>query len=814
MEYFLQRSLIMIRLLSCIIIIFSICQCTAQASELTKVSRTESKDTVQIYFSFDVPPPFTSFRSERRIDIEFANTTCAPSVSLGEADSDIVKILPRPEKNTFTLSFFFRYRPQHYKLTQSADSKIVFEVLLGNEYSKSYQDLADRLKGLTVLERTASNATNPCLLSPYAKNWMSFFARYESPLKIDLPVKYSRPSFPLIALLPPGKTDNQRLLTTEMVQLAEQNLWGTLAGKLFTALQTTKDEESRKLLALTYGEALGNSGNFVDAYRQLYLLKDQYHDEILGSYAEYLLIQLRAIYEDPYIADNEYRLLAPSIGKNLPLAPYLRLSQIETALATANYPRLNHLLLRDDIAYPNDIAEVVQIRQADYWFVIGQPIKAQAAYQLLGTSVVLQTQPFSLGNVCSLYYDQKKWPEAANCYQTLTNLVVDKNAKGLVDYRKNIAELKTMEYDPAVIIERLAEAARTYPHMAAGFWAEMKKNDLLFLQNKKWAMQAIENYQQIAAEATERPLREEALFKEALVHAQLGDATTAIELLQQFLREFLIGDTRITAQALLIELLPGEIKRLVDTGEYVKPLVLAKQNKNLFQNHWIDGTFLADIAEAYSQLGIYDEAQKLYLYLIGIMPFDQKEDFFPPMLLATFNHGDFALVEDYAAQYTYTYPNGRYAEEVLFYRLQALVADERLHEALQLLPDPLPETRTALELATALYFRTDNYDKCVTVAKKLAQIKKPLSAMETFIYAESLFRVGDFAAAESVFAAISQQSDFHAQALYRLAELARQQNNEEKALNFYSELVETDKNSLWQQYAERELQFARAASRK
>ena len=151
---------------------------------------------------------------------------------------------------------------------------------------------------------------------------------------------------------------------------------------------------------------------------------------------------------------------------------------------------------------------------------------------------------------------------------------------------------------------------------------------------------------------------------------------------------------------------------------------------------------------------------------------------------------------------------------MLFYRLKALLADERLREALELLPKPLPEKRTALELAVALYFRTDNYEKCVDVAKKLTQFKKPLSDMEQFMYAESLFETGKFAAAESAFSALSGQNNFYGQGLYRLAELARQQNDEEKALNFFRKLVETDKNSLWQQYAERELQFAKAATRK
>lgn len=803
----------MTRIFPCILLLLSVLQCTAQASELIKVSRTENKDIVQYYFTFDKAPEFTTFASNRRIDLEFANTTYLESVSLGEPNSDIVKILPRPEKNRFIVSLFFRYRPQHHKLSRSGDGKLVFEVLLGNEYSKSYQDLADRLKGLTVLERTTADASNPYLTSPYARNWMSFFSLYESTVTIKVPVKFSTPPFPLIALLPPGGQDNLRILSTEMVELAGHDLWDQLAAKLLAAIQTTTNIETKKMLALTYGEALSRSGKFDAAYRQLYLLKDQYRDEILGTYAEYLLIHLRSVYENPYIADSEYRLLEPSITKDLPLAPYFLLSQIETALASANYPRLNKLLLKDDIAYPKQIAEVVQIRQADYWFVIHQPIKAQAAYQLLGDPPELQKMPFSLGNVCSLYYDQNKFPEAASCYKTLSALVKDESVKSLVDYRQNMAELKMVKGDKTSIIDRLLELADTYPHLPAGFLATMKRNDLLFLQNNKWGPQAIETYGIIAKEANSRAIREEALFKQALTHSLLGEAGVSIQLLQQLLREFQTGDVRISAQALLINLLPAEIKRLVDKGEYLQPLILAKQNKNLFQNNWIDSTFLVDIAEAYSQIGIYDEAQKLYLYLIGIMPIKQKEDFFPPMLQATYNQGDFPLVEDYAAQYTYTYPKGRHAEEVLFYRLKALVADERLDEALQLLPEPLPDKRTAYELAATLFFRTDHYDESAQTFKKLAQMKKPLADKEQFMYAESLFRTGKSAEAESVFMGISDQSDYFGQSLYRLAELARQQNNEEKALSFFGTLVETDKNSLWQQYAERELQLAKATTR-
>jgi hypothetical protein len=799
------------RILPCILLLLGVLHCAAHASELTNISRVDKKDIIQFYFSFDVTPEFTSTRSDRRIDLEFIETTSAPSVALGEADNDIVKILPRPGKDRYILSLFFRYRPQHHKLTRSPDGKLVFEVLLGNEYSKSYQDMADRLKGLTVVERLASDITNPYLNSLYVKDWMSFFSQYESSVKIDVPVRFSSPPFPVIGLLPPGGKDNLRIISKEMFDLANRGLWDELAEKLFASIETTQDEETKKLLALTYGEVLSRAGNFEDAFRQLYLLNEQYSDELLGTYAKYLLIHLSSVFQDPYIAENDYQLLESSIGNTLPLAQYFLLSQIETALATANYSRLNHLLLREDVAFSQDIAEIIQIHQADYWHAINQPIKAKAAYQLQSGSLVLQNLPYSLSSSCSIYYYMKKFGDAANCYDMLSTLVSDKTLLGLIDYRKNMSNLKIG--DKISLIDEFSHIENNYPRTEAGFRAAIKRNDLLLLQDKSWGMDAIANYGAIAKAANSRTIREEALFKQALVHAILGETTMSIELLQQFQREFLTGDVRMSAQALLIDLLPGEIKRLVDNQEYIQALVLAKQNKILFENKWIDSKFLIDIADAYDRMGIYDEAQKLYLYLIEIMPIDQREDLYPPMIQATFDHGNYSLVEDYAAQYTYTYPNGQYTTEVLLFRLQSLVADERLSEALRLLPDPLPENRAIYELATALFFRTDNYEKCLEVSKKLALMKTALSQQEQFMFAESLCRTGLPEEAESAFFAITEGSGFYQQSLYRLAELARRKGNEKKALSFFEKLVETEKNSLWKQYAERELQFAKAAAR-
>lgn len=793
------------------LLIFFALQIEVRAAELVKISRVDTKDIVQLYFSFDTTPKFSTTSNKRRVDLIFADTVPAPDLAIFAADDNIVKILPRPAKSEFVLSLFFRYQPQNHKVTVSSDGKLVFEVLLGNEFSKSYQELAERLKGLTVLDRVQADPSNPVILSPYAKNWMSFFANFEAPLDITPPVKFTSPPFPLIRLLPPGEESNLQLLNAEMIEMADKKLWGQLEEALLPQIQATTDEEKRKLLALTYGESLIRKGDFDKAFRQLYLLKNQYPDELLGTYANYLLIHLRSIHESPYVADAEFQSLEPAVGSRIPLAPYFLLSQMETALATSRFDRLNTLLLRDDVGFPQEIADIVQIRHADYWYAIKQQIKAYAAYQLLNDSPVLYTLPYSLGGYCNTLYAQKKYVEAATCYEQLGQIVTDKPLLGLISYRKNMAKLKFSDGSP--LIGDFSRIEQQFSGMEAGYRAAMKKNDLLFLNSRDQARQVITGYQSIAENSLSRSIREESLFKVALVHAEIGESGTSIDFLQNLLREFQQGDVRISAQALLIKILPGEIKRLVDAGNYIQALVLAKQNRDLFQNNWIDSKFLADTAQAYQRIGIYDEAQRLYLYLIEILPVDQREKYYLPMIQATFDHGNYSLVEDYAAQYSYNYPHGQFANEVLFLRIRALVSDERLTDALKLLPSPLPEDKELYKIAISIHFRMNEYDNCLIVLNKLSTLETPLPQKEQFMLAESLFQTGAFAEAENEFKRVTEDNDFYDQSLFRLATLERKKGNEENGLSFLRKIVEKGKSPRWKQYAERELQFKTVSDR-
>lgn len=778
---------------------------SSMASELLKVNRVNARDVVQLYFKFDTPPRFETVGDKKRVNIIFYASETSDTFKMIEPDNNIVKILSRKVDNRLIISFFFRYQPQNYQLTQSGDNNIVFETLLGNQYTKSYQNLADRLKGLTVVDRTTPDFTNPYTITPYVKDWRSFFIEYETPISINLSVKFTVPPFPIIALLPPGNQENIKALNEEALTLANDNLWEQLAAKILDQIATTYDLDQQKILALTYGEALLRKGDFTGAYKQLYLLNNKYPNEIYGTYAKYLLILLRALYEDPFIAEYEFRSLEDQIPVTSQLAPYFFLSRIESALASHELKRLNKLLQQDNIALPAEVEERVKIRQADYWFSINQNVKAFAAYKLLENSKFLETQPFSYNGYCSTLYAQKKFDRAAIAYRKLAALADDdKNSLSLISYRENMAKLRSPR--KIDLIDAFSQIESAFPSTNGGFLADIKKNDLLLLENTSWTESAQKNYNNIALSATDRAIRGEAYFKGILLDSFAKREDLAVKNLMKLLREFKSGDIVTPAQALLIDLLPKEIERLVSERQYMEALVLAKQNRLLFQNSWIKSDFLVDIAKAYHRIGIFDEAQKLYLYLIEIMPVDKREQFFLPMIQATFDYGNFILVEDYAAQYTYNYPKGKFLNEVLYLRLQALIEGGRLQEALLLIPTPLPEDITIRQLAAKLFFRLEQYDNTATIYTELAE-QQELSPQERFIFAESLYSTNQFAEAESSYEMITKNHPFYDQTLYRLAQLAKRKGEEKKAYDLFKTISEKGKNIRWKQYAERELQY-------
>ncbi len=794
-------------LLIIIFILQILCPVLATAqSTLTKINKIATKDTVELYCSFNSIPIFRSNVRGKRVDFILDDTVIAPDFTFFKTDGKIVKILSLNKNKKTILSFFFRYPPQNFKVTpDKIEDRLTVTILLGNPYSSALPAFSSKLEGITILERTTKDFSNPLVASPYAADWRSFFRSYESKIDLSLPVQFTVLPFPAMALLLPERDGNKKLLSQEVYDLAKENLWDDILPILLRQIKNESDPDIKRKLALTYGDVLSRNNNFVDAYKQFYLLAAEYSDEEIGIFAKYLLILLRARFEDPFIADYELRNLQETMSPSNPLTPYFLLTQIETALATKQYSRMQSLLARDDTAFPRDTLIIKELRQADYWYGTGDLVKAYIGYQLLEKHDILQGKIFSLNGYCDTLYQQQQFPKASKCYSTLSGQIKDKDKLGLITYRKYMADLHYK--DPMEMIDYFARIENTYPGTEAGFRGAIKKTDLQYLHLKEWSENALLYYNAYSEKAMSRSAREETSLKAALVYRLKNEYIKSIDHVVPFLRDFRNGPLHATGQALLIELFPLVIHEYVDNKMYMKALVLAKQNRKLFLNNWVDIDLLAEIAKSYNSIGIYKEASKLYLYLITLSSQDKKEQYYLPMITAAYDNGAYDVVEDFSDQYNFRYPEGKDRTKVLILQIKSLLAVDRYKEALSFLPETIPKTEAFSLLAANIYFHENNYAKVIEILNYPIPLSDSQQDHANFILAESLYQNDNLEKAAQIFAKISLNFEQYDQALYRRAEILQKTGKTDQALNLYRKLVETGKNRLWKDLARQELQL-------
>ena len=156
----------------------------AEGSVIQKLSKSEDKDSLQIFLSFDAVPQFDTQTNGKRLDIILKQTELAEGIELFEADERIIKTLARQVKDDLELSLFFRYIPQAATFSKSG-TNLVGDILLGNRFTKTYRNLTSSLEGVTLLERSTQDFANPLVASPFAHNWKTFFTTYESDITIE-----------------------------------------------------------------------------------------------------------------------------------------------------------------------------------------------------------------------------------------------------------------------------------------------------------------------------------------------------------------------------------------------------------------------------------------------------------------------------------------------------------------------------------------------------------------------------------------------------------------------------------------------------
>jgi hypothetical protein len=781
------------------------------ASTLERMSASRSRDQVQVFLSFDQLPRYDQKLVERRLDIILNDTVPAENLTVFDQDETIVKILTIARDDATLISFFFRYPPQKIDFSTGADTTLVIDILPGNRFTKTYEELSRQLSGITILERETDDFANPLLSSRYAHNWKSFFSFYETEVSIDAPIRFTIPGFPLVAAILPRNRSHQDLLGERLLELADRQAWAEMAPLLDEQLQTVIDIETGKYLAVVYAEVLLRTDHFEGAYKQLYLLKHNYPQDQVGVLATYLMALLLAVNDDPFTADFELRSLSEKIPASHPLAPHYLITLAETSLATRQLDQMHSVLDRKDVAYPPELLSIRELRQADLLHATGHSVQAFVTYRLLPKESGLKNRPFSLNASCTTLYEQKMWEESGACYRELGTLLPDREHLGMASFRSTMAQFH-QGGAAAEIISQLSRIEDTFPNTEAAFRAALKYTDLRYLGDPTWHVTAKSYYRELAEQSRYRAVSEEAYFKEALLYHLHTDDATAIPLLMTLTRNFRSGQIVPHAEALLLQILPGEIRRLINAGNHLEAVVLSRQNRRFFDNNWIDADLLVDLALAHERLGSFQEALNLYLFLAGRTAGSEKEQFYLPLARTAFAKGDFNLVEDFAGQYAFNFPDGRYRNDILLLRLKSLYATDQSERAIDLLPAPLPDRSDFKSLAATLFFTAQNFDAAANLLEELANQPETFSEAQVYMRAESLFQLERYPESAELFQQSRSMDGYQGQSVYRLSQIARSQGNQEQALNLLKELAETTDDSLWQQLARKELQANRLIS--
>ncbi len=778
------------------------------AAVLQKITSTGEQAHLQIFLRFSELPGHSLETTGRRVDLLLKDTVPAADFVPLPGGAQMIKMISRKKGADTVLSFYFRYPPQNVTVNANRETaSLMLDILTGNPFSAMYPDLSTRLKGVTLLHRNEVDYTNPVQLSPYAGRWQALFREYETPVRIEPALRLSLPPFPLAAFLLP-ETAAGKWLPPEIMALAERKEWKLVYREVRQRLETETDDDRRNRLLLSYGEALVRAGEYEEPYQLLQQIMLTYPDTRLARLARFLFIYLQAEKEDPYLAFAELDKLVREMGDSNPFAAYTTILQAELAIQTDRYREAEILLKRDDIAYTGRTDLLRLLRQADTTYGQGRMIRALVAYlQLARRSDIIGSHPRSLANFGDTLYSHQRYGDAADQYQRLSVLLADRSGRDLVLFRLAMSQLKNGAGRREVLL-LLMQIQNAYPTTEGAFRATLKQTDIRYLAGNTPPEQAAATYRRIATEGNRIELREEAAVKEAVVYALAGDSQRAISLAMRILREFQNGRLRVTTQALIIERLPLVLKQLIDDGEYVKALVLAKQNRVYFARGWLGTELLYDLARAYTRLGVYDRAVRTYQYIFDVSDGAQREKVYLPLLAALFEDGRYDLVEDYADRFFFRYPRSPDAPQVFLYRVRALRRAGRLEMAARLLDRKDRPSSKAIELvAASIYADLGRWQEVIRILTRPGMAAAAASGRHGYELAEAYFQTGKYDLARPIFEHLQQEDDFRDLAMFRLARIDLAEGRRDQALNEFRQLAEKGKDPLWIKLAKEEIRI-------
>lgn len=776
-----------------------------KGAQLNRISKTQSSASIQIYTYFDELPLYRQRLSGRRLDLTFFNTNANEGLQVPKPDDVVVKTLVAHEQGKTILSVFFRYIPQDLVINTDQSDTLIVDLVPGNRFTGTYRELRTSLGRVSPVSENRQTMASPLTFSPYRDNWLLFFENFNNaPFLLPLPRLYF-PPFPLTSLAITGDAAAHGE-SLPFIEGLDQNDWFESLRLIQQRLKSIKKDKERKYYALAHADILFRLGSVEAARSQFKLVNQSYKNDIAGDLAIYAGSVIEAQSQQFYKAQTTLLRLLDRLPRSSPLLPYVRLALAEISLATNHYKQMNQHLNSIKEASPS-LNPRIELRTADLAFATGRFPDAFRIYRSQNESPEMKEQPFSVNGYCSTLFNQQLYVESSECYQDLVSVHNDEEQLAQALYLATLSAMLT-EAVADRSADLFSQIPERYPGTAAALRAKIKQADICMLQQNNCDNNLQVWYRNIADQATLRDIAEEASFKEALVYHLAGDNRTSTQLLSKMLRKFRSGEIRKQVYALLIQILPGEIERLLTERHDIEAIAIAQQNRFLFENGWLNNLLLYRIGLAFENLAMYPEALQLFLYLKKLPISDGNENFHLASTRVAHALGDYSLVEDLAAEYFYRFPEGEHQFDVLFYRLDSRYGAGQIPEALKLLPVPLPQRDDFRFIAASLYFHQNDYTRTADLLLPVYQTRpKGFSSDHLYMLAESLFKLDYFNACAALFEKLATMDGYQQSASYRLAQLAAIQGKKEAVHIPVAESYGSDEEERWHRFAIQDLRY-------
>ena len=463
------------------------------------------------------------------------------------------------------------------------------------------------------------------------------------------------------------------------------------------------------------------------------------------------------------------------------------------------------------------------------------PVRSLATYRLGESLYILQKYDAAL----KAFQDaQKLWPEYMSINPAVAFYYADSIARngdfagGRKSLARLIAGLSDRKYAPLLLV-RLADTlarqqhemeaqaiyrtvAANFPRDKAGGYAALKLADRrIFTVTDDNYVKLLQEYQNLVEKGTDPSLREEALFKCALLESLYGPAPAALQLVIQYERKYPRGLFIAIARGMREELLPIICRDLYAVKDFAALAAVVQDNQNYLARCFADGGFVNRVDEAFTSLGLLKKEIALFRSLLDR---EWAASSVPFMLMRMIDQSialaDFAEAEATALGFIQKFPRHQGVNavreklgKIKFHKGDMPAVAVELGWLLAGSNSPeSPESWYYLGKALASQQNHKNADKAlfrhISLVKDL-EVKPPLLADAYYACASERAAGGDRAGGLSLYRTGLEiaGSDMRDQFLYKIGELYLQEGKNDEAKHHWERIVKEGTDPVWQKMA-------------